>query len=85
MALIICDKHGQQGIYNLCSHLDSQFMDGKLSGVNIIRDELGFVFYMCDFCIKKYNIKENELLNFDNVQNLDDDFRGYCCKCVDNL
>lgn len=87
MGLIICKKHGQQGIYNLCPHIYKQFMSDSLIDNNFIekKDEIGSVIYMCDSCIHKYNLQSKELLDFDDIQNLDDDFGAGCNKCVDNF
>ncbi len=86
MGLINCDKHDQQGIVHLCPHIHEQFKRGVIDSIyQIKKDETGITMYLCENCLKKYNLENIEILGFDELQEVGDDLWPVCTKCMTNI
>ncbi len=87
MGLIICEKHGQQGIVHLCCHLHNSFMNSGTfeSEFNIIKDESGMTLYLCVDCIEKYELTDVKMIGFDDLLEIGDDLSVACGKCITNI
>lgn len=82
MTLIMCEIHGNQSIIHACEHVSTQYFDKQhLIQYYEIKDLSGMIFYLCENCIKKYNINIDKALDFEELMNIDDELTPICEKC----
>jgi len=84
MGLIVCNKHGGQGIVHLCLHLYEAYGEEDRLPKEIRKsiDELGMTIYLCDICMEEASLGYKEKLNFDDLQKIGDNLWPVCSKCI---
>lgn len=84
MGLVICEKHGGQGIILLCGHLYDQYCKTKKinSHYETKKDEIGSTIYLCEFCLQTHNLKDVVQLSIDDLEIIGDELHPVCGKCI---
>ena len=100
MGLIICEKHGQQGIVLVCDHVRHDVLTGSstidcvITGQEVVgdfgKDVVAFTVGYCDKCAKQYGLPLHggvlpEPLSDDSPSEFSQQVKPVCAECFTAL